>query len=67
MTPGSLHSIAPGDLIDGRYRVISLLAEGGMGAVFLAEHTGLSKEVSRPQGHPHDHRGRWRHARTVRA
>lgn len=46
MTPGSLHAIAPGDLIDGRYRVISLLAEGGMGAIFLAEHAGLAKEVA---------------------
>ncbi|MBK7777800.1 MAG: serine/threonine protein kinase [Sandaracinaceae bacterium] len=40
------HAISTGDLIDGRYRVISLLAEGGMGAVFLAEHMGLSKEVA---------------------
>jgi serine/threonine protein kinase len=46
MTLALPHAISTGDLIDGRYRVISLLAEGGMGAVFLAEHMGLSKEVA---------------------
>ncbi|HFE44489.1 MAG TPA: serine/threonine protein kinase [Nannocystis exedens] len=35
-----------GRLIDGRYRVLELLAEGGMGAVFIAEHTGLGKRVA---------------------
>ncbi len=35
-----------GRLIDGRYRVLELLAEGGMGAVFIAEHTGLRKRVA---------------------
>ncbi len=35
-----------GKLIDGRYRVLDLLGEGGMGAVFVAEHTGLGKRVA---------------------
>jgi len=35
-----------GQLIDGRYRVLQLLGEGGMGAVFVAEHTGLGKRVA---------------------
>lgn len=52
MTPDSAHAIGPGDLIDGRYRIVSLLGEGGMGAVFLAEHTGLSKEVALKVIHP---------------
>ena len=51
-TAEATHAIAPGDLIDGRYRIISLLGEGGMGAVFLAEHTGLSKEVALKVIHP---------------
>lgn len=35
-----------GRLVDGRYQVESLLGEGGMGAVFLAEHVKLSKKVA---------------------
>jgi serine/threonine-protein kinase len=35
-----------GRVIDGRYRVESLLGEGGMGAVFLAEHVKLAKRVA---------------------
>ncbi|MFI5306308.1 MAG: protein kinase [Polyangiales bacterium] len=35
-----------GRLLDGRYRVIEQLAEGGMGKVYRAEHLGLHKEVA---------------------
>jgi serine/threonine protein kinase len=35
-----------GRLIDGRYRVVELLAEGGMGTVFIAEHLKLRKMVA---------------------
>ncbi|AKF04910.1 Serine/threonine protein kinase [Sandaracinus amylolyticus] len=35
-----------GRLVEGRYRVAELLGEGGMGAVFLAEHVKLSKKVA---------------------
>ena len=35
-----------GKEIDGRYRIIRLLGEGGMGAVYVAEHLKLHKEVA---------------------
>lgn len=35
-----------GKVIDGRYEIIKPLAEGGMGSVFLAEQTGLRRQVA---------------------
>src|SRR5215471_2835405 len=31
--------LAPGDLLDGKFKITSLIAEGGMGQVWLAEQT----------------------------
>src|SRR5262245_9539957 len=36
----------PGDIVDGRYRVIRELADGGMGTVFLARHTLIMRPVA---------------------
>jgi len=35
-----------GTTVAGRYRVIKLLGEGGMGAVYLAEHVAIEKKIA---------------------
>ena len=39
-------SPAAGDVLDGRYRIIKPIARGGMGTVFLAEHTLLKRPLA---------------------
>jgi len=41
-----------GSVLDGRYRVDSLLGKGGMGRVYKAEHTGIGRAVAIKILHP---------------
>jgi serine/threonine-protein kinase len=41
-----------GQLISGRYRITSLIGEGGMGAVYLVEHTHMRKRFALKLLHP---------------
>ncbi|MBK8223468.1 MAG: serine/threonine protein kinase [Candidatus Obscuribacter sp.] len=38
--------LKPGTVIDGKFRVLSLLGEGGMGAVYRVRHLMLAKDVA---------------------
>ena len=40
------------DVIDGRYRVLKTVGEGGMGTVYLAEHTLIKRRVAVKVLHP---------------
>ncbi len=45
-TPTPPSATLVGQVISGRYRIQQLLGEGGMGAVYLAEHTHMRKRVA---------------------
>ena len=44
--------IRAGEVFCGRYRVERLLKAGGMGAVYVAEHTATRKKVALKLMHP---------------
>ena len=46
MTDTAALRLAPGDLLDGKYRIDSLRGEGGMGAVYRATHLGTTRTVA---------------------
>ena len=48
VAPGSSPPVEfqPDDIVEGRYRIIRKLADGGMGTVFLAEHVRIKRRVA---------------------
>ncbi|CAN5723086.1 hypothetical protein BH11MYX3_BH11MYX3_33180 [soil metagenome] len=44
--------VHPGDQIEGRYRILEVIAQGGMGKVFLAEHMLIKRRVAVKVLHP---------------
>lgn len=39
-------SLEPGQVIEGKYRIVRLLGEGGMGAVYEGENTAIQRKVA---------------------
>lgn len=39
-------SLEPGQLIDGKYRIVKMIGEGGMGAVYMGENVRINRKVA---------------------
>src|SRR5690242_14544939 len=52
MAPVREAIVKPGEIVEGRYRILRLLGEGGMGSVFLAEHALIKRRVAIKILHP---------------
>ncbi len=39
-------ALSPGDLVDGKYRVVGLIGEGGMGSVYEGENVRIGRRVA---------------------
>lgn len=42
-----------GDVLDGKYRLVRLIGEGGMGVVYEGLHTRIGRRVAVKLLHPH--------------
>ncbi|HVY63143.1 MAG TPA: serine/threonine protein kinase, partial [Planctomycetota bacterium] len=49
----SARDLAPGDVFDGKYRIVRRLGAGGMGAVFVAEHVRVPGQYALKVMLPH--------------
>src|SRR5688572_33295750 len=45
-------AVKSGDTLEGRYKIIKSVGEGGMGTVYLAEHTLIKRRVAVKVLHP---------------
>src|SRR5690606_7620999 len=43
---GLVMALNPGDVVDQKYRILRLLGEGGMGAVYEGENTRIHRRVA---------------------
>ena len=39
-------SLEPGQIIDAKYRIVKMIGEGGMGAVYLGENIRINRKVA---------------------